>query len=148
MKLYLVQKHVALKAVHLSIELHLLDVTFLFHMVGGRRREDRGVADNRDTEGRGGRRSTWHRAVTLAGAQELETGDQEDLVDNGGIVTCHGRDKMFGCGLLTVNKVVVWYGFIAGDLTAVAVVMMCVAAGPGTNCLHCSRGSQLPAWLQ
>ena len=31
----------------------------------------------------------------------------------------------------------VWYGYNAGYLTA--DVMMCVAAGPGTNCLHCMQ---------
>ena len=47
---------------------------------------------------------------------------------------------------------VVWYGYNAGYLTAVADGMMCVAAGPGTNCLQCMQPEpraecQLPAWL-
>ena len=55
--------------------------------------------------------------------------------------------KMLGVVWLLVF--VAWYGYNEGDLTAVTDGMMCVAAGPGTNCLHCSHGSecQLPAWL-
>ena len=64
---------------HLSIELDLLDVTFLIHIGGGVRRGYRGMVDNRDAEGRGGRGRSWHRAVTQTGAQEREAGEQDNL---------------------------------------------------------------------
>ena len=64
---------------HLSVELHLLDVTFLIDIGGGVRRGLRGMVDNRDGEGRGGRGDSWHRAVTQTGAQELEAGEQDNL---------------------------------------------------------------------
>ena len=64
---------------HLSIELDLLDVTFLIHIGGGMRRGYRGMVDNRDAKGRGGRGRSWHRAVTQTGAQEREAGEQDNL---------------------------------------------------------------------
>ena len=64
---------------HLSIELDLLDVTFLIHIGGGMRRGYRGMVDNWDAEGRGGRGRSWHRAVTQTGAQEREAGEQDNL---------------------------------------------------------------------
>lgn len=39
----------------------------------------RGMVDNRDAEGWGGRGRSWHLAVTQTGAQEREAGEQDDL---------------------------------------------------------------------
>ena len=62
------------KTCHLSIELDLLDVTFLIYIGGGMRCGYRGMVDNRDAEGRGGRGRSWHLAITQTGAQEREAG--------------------------------------------------------------------------
>ena len=67
------------KSSDLSIELDLLNVTFLIHIGGGVRHGCRGMVDNRDAEGRGGRGRSWHRAVTQTGAQEREAGEKDDL---------------------------------------------------------------------
>ena len=79
MKPKIKRKMINYKSSHLSIELDLLDVTFLIHIGGGGRRGYRGMVDNRDAEGRGGRGRSWHRAVTQTGAQEREAGEQDDL---------------------------------------------------------------------
>ena len=79
MKPKIKRKMINYKSSHLSIELDLLDVTFLIHIGGGVRRGHRGMVDNRDAEGRGGRGRSWHRAVTQTGAQEREAGEQDNL---------------------------------------------------------------------
>ena len=59
----------------------------------------RGMVDNRDAEGWGGRGRSWHLAITQTGAQEREAGEQDDLgVKMYGVVWSlrYGMDIMQG----------------------------------------------------